>query len=35
MLNSKEFTTSLVIFFQLLKEAMPEDLAVALTEEAK
>lgn len=26
MLNSKDFTTSLVVLFQLLREAMPESL---------
>ena len=33
LLNSKEFTVSLVGLFQLLREAMPEDLTVVLTVE--
>lgn len=33
LLNSKEFTTSLVTLFQILKEAMPEDLSLELTDE--
>lgn len=35
LLNSKEFTTSLVTLFQILKEAMPVDLSLELTDESK
>ena len=33
LLNSKEFTTSLVTLFQILRQAMPIDLSIDLTEE--
>lgn len=33
LLNSKEFTVSLVCLFQLLREAMPSDLTLILTVE--
>ena len=32
LLNSKEFTTSLVSLFQILKEALPEDMGVELND---
>ena len=31
LLNSKEFTTSLVVLFELLRDQMPEDLYTELT----
>ena len=35
LLNSKRFTTSLVALFQLLREAMPDDLEVDLSVEER
>jgi len=35
LLNSKEFTVSLLCLFQLLRESMPSDLAVMLTVEQR
>lgn len=35
LLNSKEFTTSLVTLFQILRQAMPNDLSTDLSEEQK
>ena len=32
LLNSKEFTTSLVTLFQILKEALPEDMFAELSD---
>ena len=35
LLNSKRFTTSLVVLFQLLREAMPADISAELSVEER
>ena len=35
LLNSKRFTTSLVALFQLLREAMPDDISAQLSVEER
>lgn len=35
LLNSKEFTTSLVVLFQLLRDAMPNDITLQMTTEER